>query len=60
MEDGLFGNGPRDQMAEYEKAFCECSDDDWYVSDCCLDFLGEIEYRIYEKECYEVLKEYAD
>ena len=59
MNDGLFVN-TRDEMAEYEKMLCEQNEDDWYVPDCCLDFLGEIEYRTYEKECVEVALEYAD
>lgn len=54
MEDGLFGN-TRDEMAEYEKTFCETSENDWYVPDCCLDMIGELEYRIYERECAEVV-----
>ena len=59
MEDGLFGN-IRDEMAEYEKTLCERNDDDWYVPDCCLDMIGELEYKIYERECAEVALEYAD
>lgn len=60
MEDGLFGNGTRDEMAEYEKMLCEHNDDDWYIPDYCLEIIGEREYRIYERECVEVALEYAD
>lgn len=59
MEDGLFGN-TRDEMAEYEKILCDRNDDDWCVPDCCLEMIGELEYRIYERECVEVALEYAD
>ena len=59
MEDGLFGS-TRDEMAEYEKMLCDRNDDDWYVPDCCLEIIGEREYRIYERECVEVALEYAD
>jgi hypothetical protein len=59
MEDGLFWN-TRDEMAEYEKMLCERNDDDWYVPDCCLEIIGEREYRIYEMECVEVSMEYAE
>ena len=58
MEDGLFGN-TRDEMAEYEKMLCDKNDDDWYVSDCCLGMISEMEYKIYERECAEVALEYA-
>lgn len=57
MEDGLFGNGARDKMAECEKTFCKTSENDWYVPDCCLDMIGEMEYMIYERECEEVMLE---
>ena len=57
MEDGLFGNGTRDEMAEYERMLCERNDDDWYVPDCCLEIIGEREYRIYERECVEAYSE---
>lgn len=55
--DDLFGNDARDKMAEYEKVLCERNDDDWFVPDCCLDMIGELEYRIYERECEEVVLE---
>lgn len=45
----------KDKMAEYERMLCEHNDDDWYVPDCCLDMIGELEYRIYERECAEVV-----
>lgn len=47
------GGFEKDQMAEYEKMLCDRNDDDWFVPDCSLDHIAEIEYRIYERECAE-------
>ena len=47
------GGFEKDQMAEYEKMLFERNDDDWFVPDCSLDHIAEIEYRMYERECAE-------
>ena len=35
----------------------ERNDDDWFVPDCSLDYIGEVEYKMYLKECAEEYEE---
>ena len=46
-----------DQMISYENILFDLIDDDWFVSDEYIGFIGEIEYRLYELECNEVYKD---
>lgn len=45
-----------DQMISYENTLFDLIADDWFVSDVYIDFISEIEYRTYERECDEVYK----
>lgn len=48
------GDFKKDIMALFEYSLYEHNDDDWFVSDCSLDYIGIKEYRMYEDECEEV------
>ena len=48
------GGFEKDQMVSYENALFDMIDNDWFVSDECMDFISENEYRMYEMECMEV------
>ena len=46
-------------MEQYERKLMDANDDDWYVPDCSLDYIGVHEYRIYLRECGEMNQEYV-
>ena len=61
MTDGLEGLISQDRQASFERDVMDDKnwqfDDDWYIDPSILDRIAEIEYRMYEKDCFEVYRE---
>ena len=52
-EIGTICPATTNSMEEFERELCDRNDDDWFVPQCSLDWIAEIEYNIYMRECGE-------
>ncbi len=43
-------------MEDFERRIMEVNADDWYIPECSLEWIAEMEYSIYEQECNDELE----